>query len=336
MLESSERNLISRWRLVAPTVQILPTAMTCLPMPDSWSQLLHGPSKAGESKMPTATRTPDDERLLLDAFRSFGRVAASLEVSYHTLQDEVKRLRRELADSNSELQNAQAKLRREQCLAEVSALLAHEIRNPLASLELFAGLLTESKLSYEQRDWVEQMQAGLRTLSATVNNVLNLHSLPKIEMVPIDLGDLLEWARDFLAPLAKQSRITLSLQNGLSGVLFPADRHRLEQVLLNLVLNSVRATPEAGWIEIAGRRRRGEIVLTVSDTGSGIPPQDLSRIFEPGFSHQKGNPGLGLAVCRKIIEQHDGTITASNRHEGGATLTVTFPATAERSEGESR
>jgi two-component system sensor histidine kinase FlrB len=288
------------------------------------------------TEMGARVQTPQDERLLLSAFRSFSQVAASLEMSYRSLQDEVERLRNELAKSNSELEEAQAKLRHEESLAEVSALLAHEIRNPLGSLELFAGLLAESDLAAEHHEWVEQMQAGLRTLAATVNNVLNLNNLSPIERVSVDLGELLEWARGFFIPLARQSHITLSLQNRLSGVLFPADRHRLEQVFLNLMLNSVRAMPDGGWIEVAGRKKAdGEIVLTVADTGPGIAAKDLPHIFERGFSRRGGSPGLGLTVCRKIIEQHDGTICASNRRKYGTIVTVTLPVTA-RNEGASR
>jgi two-component system sensor histidine kinase FlrB len=130
-------------------------------------------------------------------------------------------------------------LRREQALAEMSAVLAHEIRNPLGSLELFAGLLAESDLDSDCRKWVEHVHAGLRTLAATVNNVLHFHSLPEHslrehglpepERAPVDLGQLLRSARDFFLPLARQPRVTLSLQNRLSGVYFPGDGYRLEQ-----------------------------------------------------------------------------------------------------------
>jgi two-component system sensor histidine kinase FlrB len=227
------------------------------------------------------------------------------------------------------LEEAHAKLRREQALAEMSTVLAHEIRNPLGSLELFAGLLAESDLDPDCRNWVEHVQAGLRTLAATVNNVLHFHSLPPPERAPVDLGQLLNWSRDFFLPLARQSRVALSLQNRLSGFFFPADRHRLEQVLLNLVLNSLRAMPGGGWIELGGRtvqNPQGEaIVLTVSDTGPGISPELVSGIFEPGFSTRAGSPGLGLAVCRRIVEQHGGTITAGSRPGCGARFTLTFP-----------
>jgi len=233
------------------------------------------------------------------------------------------------------LEEAQAKLRREQALAEMSAVLAHEIRNPLGSLELFAGLLAESDLDAECRKWVEHVQAGLRTLAATVNNVLHFHSLPEPERAPVDLGQLLDWARDFFVPLARQTRIELSLHNRLAGVLLSADRHRLEQVLLNLVLNAVRAMPGGGWIELGGRKIEDgrAVALVVADTGPGISPEHLPSIFEPGFSTRAGSPGLGLAVCRKIVEQHGGTITAASRPGCGATFKLTFPLAGIPTEG---
>lgn len=229
------------------------------------------------------------------------------------------------------------KLRREQALAEMSAVLAHEIRNPLGSLELFAGLLAGAALPRECREWVEHVQAGLRTLAATVNNVLHFHSLPAPQRVPTDLGALLDWAGGFLVPVAHQARVELSLRNHLHGVWFAADRHRLEQVLLNLVLNALRAMPGGGWVEISGQTMyRGEAVtaaISVSDTGPGLAEESANKIFEPGFSTRPGSPGLGLAVCRKIAEQHGGTLEAGNRARAGASFTMMFPLEQEAVQG---
>jgi signal transduction histidine kinase len=294
--------------------------MTTLPMSTGWPEWVPIAPAPGLSSPNIGTSTMEDEQFLLRAFRSFSEAAGSLEQSYAKLRAEVERLRLELEET-------QSKLRREQALAEISSVLAHEIRNPLGSLELFAGLLAESDLSPDCRNWVEHVQAGLRTLAATVNNVLQFHSRPEPDRSPVDLGQLLGWARDFFLPLARQSRVALSLQNHLSGVFFLADRHGLEQVLLNLVLNSIRALPGGGWIEIGGRPvPNGEaVVLTVSDTGPGIPAEQLPSIFEPGFSTRAGSPGLGLAVCRRIVEQHGGNISASTSRGCGARFTVIFP-----------
>jgi PAS domain S-box-containing protein len=226
-----------------------------------------------------------------------------------------------------QLEQAQAKSRREQALAEMSAVLAHEVRNPLGSLELFAGLLAEAELSPECRRWIDHLQCGLRALAATVSNVLHFHSLPQPERIPLDLGELLDWARDFLAPLARRAHVEISLHNRLQNVLFAGDRHRLEQVLLNLVLNALRAMPGGGWIKLAGHQDPASIVIVISDTGPGIAPEHLKNIFEPGFSTRAGSPGLGLAVCRKIVEQHGGSIEATSPPGAGASFILKFSPT---------
>jgi two-component system sensor histidine kinase FlrB len=246
------------------------------------------------------------------------------------------------------LEHDREQLRRQQALVEMSALLAHEIRNPLGSLELFAGLLAEANLEGESRRWIEHVQAGLRTLSSTVNNVLHLHNTPQPELTPTDAGELLDWAYDFLLPLAKQARVEMQIINGLHGVILHADRHRLEQVLLNLALNAFRFMPGGGWLSIRGidfatspalgnNHPSGDdpgrdgpggddgIEISLRDTGPGIPPGDLPRIFDTGFSTRPGSSGLGLAVCRRILEQHGGSIVAESRSGHGATFRLRLP-----------
>jgi two-component system sensor histidine kinase FlrB len=219
-------------------------------------------------------------------------------------------------------------LQRRQALAQMSAALAHEIRNPLGSLELFAGLLAGSELGGEQREWVEHMRAG-RTLAATVNNVLHFHSGAPPEMAPLDLGLLLRSLHDFLRPLAQQAKVHLELVQGLDGVMVAADRHRLEQVLLNLALNAFRFMPGGGVLRISGRRRgkaaEASAEIEVADTGPGIAPENLARVFEAGFTTRPGSPGLGLAVCQTIMQQHGGTITAASRPGRGTGFLLEFP-----------
>jgi signal transduction histidine kinase len=134
-----------------------------------------------------------------------------------------------------------------------------------------------------------------------------------------------------LLPLAKQARVEMQIVNGLTGVVIPADRHRLEQVLLNLALNAFRFMPGGGWLSIRGSAGGGSdhskagVEIEVRDTGPGIVPDDLPRIFEAGFSTRPGSSGLGLAVCRRILEQHGGSITAESRPGHGATFRLRLP-----------
>ena len=209
-------------------------------------------------------------------------------------------------------------------------------RQPLGSLELFAGLLAEANLEGESRRWIEHVQAGLRTLSATVNNVLHLHNTPQPDLAPTDAGQLLDWAYDFLLPLAKQARVEMQIINGLSGVTIHADRHRLEQVLLNLALNAFRFMPGGGWLSIRGVEcplDRGVVEIVLRDTGPGIAVEDLPRIFDAGFSTRAGSSGLGLAVCRRILEQHNGSVVAESRPGYGATFRLRLPRNAAAGRG---
>jgi signal transduction histidine kinase len=165
-------------------------------------------------------------------------------------------------------------------------------------------------------------------LAATVNNVLQFHSPMQAELAQVDIARLLEWVLDFCGPLARQAGITLSLQKPAPDLTLRGDRHGLEQVLLNLVLNSIRAMPQGGWIELGARLVGMQVELTVADTGPGIPAGCQARIFEPGFSTRAGSPGLGLAVCHRIVEQHGGMIEAESRAERGTVFHLRFPLDA--------
>jgi signal transduction histidine kinase len=211
----------------------------------------------------------------------------------------------------------------------MSTLLAHEIRNPLGSMELFAGLLAEAELSRESRRWLDHLRAGLRTLAATVNNVLQFHSLPQPELARTSVGELLRGSVDFLRPLAMQAGVRMELQNRAEDVWIAADPHRLQQVLLNLALNAFRFLPEGGLLLISGTVisdvGRNFAQLELADSGPGIAVENLARIFEPGFTTRQGSPGLGLAVCKKIVEQHGGTIAVASQPGCGARFTLRFP-----------
>jgi signal transduction histidine kinase len=215
----------------------------------------------------------------------------------------------------------------------MSAMLAHEVRNPLGSLELFAGLLAGSELGSEERRWVRQLQAGLRTLSATVNNVLQFHGSPELSFSSVDVGGLLDWMGQFLSPQAEAVKVTLNIKHGFQQAWVMADRHRLEQVLMNLALNAFRFTPAGGSVTISGQPCTiGQELfaqIRITDDGSGIDPEIRERIFEPGYTTRAGSPGLGLSVCRTIVEQHGGTIDAVPR-EAGAALEIMLPLARNR------
>ncbi len=222
--------------------------------------------------------------------------------------------------------------RRSQALAEVAALLAHEIRNPLGSLELFAGLLADALANQEElQPWINHVQAGLRSLAATVNNVLHFHSQPAAQLRPVDLGRLVGETVEFLRPLARQKEMLIEWRAPHASVSVLADPSRLQQAFFNLALNAFRAMKAGGTLSISvGRQDQGlplpaTATVTFADQGVGIRVENLQKIFEPGFTTQSGSPGLGLAVTRKVIEQHGGTIGVDSREGQGTTFTLALP-----------
>lgn len=282
-----------------------------------------------DSKNPDAALQISEEALA-GAFVRFRETASALEGSYARLQAEVARLRRELEQSHRVLEEERDQSRRHQALAEISAMLAHEVRNPLASLELFAGWLMESGLAYEQKEWLGHMQAGIRTLTATVHNVLHWHSPWQIAFVAVDFGQWLDHVAGFLSPLAQQAGVSVVVENHLQGITAAADPHALQQMALNLSLNACRAMPGGGTLWLRGMLTKsglskGAIRFEFRDSGRGIASENLSRIFQAGFSTLAGSPGLGLAVCQTIVERHSGRLIAANLPEGGACFRIELP-----------
>jgi signal transduction histidine kinase len=232
--------------------------------------------------------------------------------------------------NNKEAEREREASRNLVALAEVATVLAHEIRNPLGSLELLAGLLAcDSHLSEDSKQCIEHLQAGVRSLSATVNNVLRFHSQGASNLQPTKLAEVLRSAVNFVQPLARQAGIGLMFQHTLGDAKIAADGSELQQVILNLVCNALRHTPAGGLITISARleTRAGQpcAVLAVADTGHGIRAEDIAHLFEPGFTTHRQSPGLGLTVCQRIVEQHLGTIVVRSQLGKGATFHMEFP-----------
>jgi signal transduction histidine kinase len=263
-----------------------------------------------------------------------------LSVSHTMLDDGSDRewifILRDITESKR-LERERETARRTQDLAQMAMLLAHEIRNPLGSLELFAGLLADAT---EDRPvlhkWVDQVQAGLRTLSATVNNVLQFHSEPRSDLRPVDIAELLRETLDFLQPLARQRGMRLEFNVHGAETTFCGDVHRLQQVFFNLALNAFRAMSPGGVLRVSvdGSDHADEPAIRVvfRDEGTGIPSLMLSRIFDAGFTTNPGSPGLGLALTKKVVEQHKGNIQVESDTGKGTTFTLMFPRLGEGNE----
>lgn len=213
-------------------------------------------------------------------------------------------------------------------LGELTAGLAHEFRNGLATVHGYGRLLDPETLPHPQRTYVEGIRAETQALNEVVTNFLRFARPDPITFAPVDLRALIERAADD-HPTA---------QVALAGE-FPsisADDVLLRQAFSNLFRNSVEACSalqRAPIITVDGRTdlRAGTIQVTVSDNGPGIPRDAITKVFQPFFTMRPGGTGLGLAIVQKVIVSHNGRVTAANSASDGAVFTITFPVSSPQS-----
>jgi two-component system sensor histidine kinase HydH len=213
--------------------------------------------------------------------------------------------------------------RRLGALGEMSAVLAHELRNPLASLKGHAQLLAERlEAGSPDRRKAELVVAEAERLEALTTDLLDFARSGPIDRRTTDPAVLLascaeEVARGGFAVHAEGSPPTWLLDEG-----------RMRQALTNVLRNARQASPEGTRPEVAVARDDGTLVITVRDFGAGLAPGDERRIFNPFFTTRTSGTGLGLAVALRVAEMHGGTITASNHPDGGAVFRIAIPASA--------
>jgi signal transduction histidine kinase len=247
-----------------------------------------------------------------------------LEASLTELSDKVSTVVSRLQAAEHE------SLRSEQmaALGQLAAGLAHELRNPLTAIQTLVEAAREESGggALRGRD-LEVLEEEISRLNRSIQSFLDYARPPRLERRPVDLRDVVEKTRQLLAPRAQRQEIELQAVVPDSPVVVPADTEQLRQVALNLALNAFDAVGHTGRVTMeVSSNGRGEALLTVADTGPGIPESVQGRLFEPFVSSKESGTGLGLTICRRIVEQHGGTIEAANRREGGAMLSVHLPA----------
>jgi two-component system, NtrC family, sensor histidine kinase HydH len=207
--------------------------------------------------------------------------------------------------------------RRLASLGQMSAVLAHEIRNPLASLkgnaQMLARGLPDGDRSRARADRVVAEAVRLETLT---NDLLEFARTGAIRQEQVEPAALLRDAA---------SGLPVDVDAATAPPIWSLDRERIRQVLVNLLENAAWAAGEGGRVGARVAQEAGQLVYTVRDHGPGFPEQDLPRIFEPFFTGRTDGTGLGLAVARRIVELHGGEITARNHPGGGAELRVALP-----------
>jgi len=273
-------------------------------------------SAADRPAVSTATRIEELGRIIL----AYSDVTEKLQRSHAQLQQTVQSLRNELSEKNEQLQRKQ----RLAALGEMAAGMAHEIRNPLGGIQLYASML--AKDVQEQPAMVQlvnKISAGVKRLEALVSQVLQFTREIQPHPVETDLAELvdqsLELISDRMAAAGVQHRT-----GGRRPMPVRVDPMLLGQAILNLMINAVEAIKgpgqiEVGWAEAADG---GQWRLWIHDSGPGIAPDALERIFNPFFTTKESGTGLGLAIVHRIVEAHDGVIVVTNAPQGGAMFEI--------------
>ncbi len=218
---------------------------------------------------------------------------------------------------------AEARLHRQEhllAMGEMSAVLAHEIRNPLASLKGHAQLLVEQLPEGERaREKAERMVRETVRLETLVTNLLELARDGRVEREPVAPAEVLEAAVQALG----RGDVVVDLEGAPAS--WPMDAARLQQVLGNLLRNAVQASPEGVPPEVSVRVDGGQLLFQVRDHGAGLPEGDRLRLFDAFYTTRARGTGLGLALARRIVELHGGRIVADNHPDGGAVFRLWLP-----------
>jgi two-component system phosphate regulon sensor histidine kinase PhoR len=217
------------------------------------------------------------------------------------------------------------------------ANVSHELRTPLAAVKavietLESGALDEPLVA---RDFLGRADAEVDRLVKMVEELLELSRIESgdvpLEERPVDLAAVVRDAVGRLGPQAEKQGLKLAaaIQGELPAV--TGDREHLERVLVNLIQNAIKFTPAGGKVGVGARAMPEGVEVTVSDTGAGIFPEDIGRVFERFYkadrARQSGGTGLGLAVAKHTVEAHGGTIEVRSEPGKGAVFTFTLPAT---------
>lgn len=260
-----------------------------------------------------------DIQAVRDGVRAVGEGRRDIEIHTHgrdelaELATAANRMASQLADREAERDLAEGARR------DLIAAVSHDLRTPLTSLRLLADAIEDDLVDVEtRRSYVGQMSVHIASLSALVDDLFELSRLEAGDiqwtMRQVALNELIEETVEAMRPHAERSMVAVIAE--LNGGLAPAraNPEKLQRVLFNLIHNAIRHTPADGSVTVAAESNGAQVEIEVADTGEGVSPEERERAFEPFFRGGEGGArggegtGLGLTICRAIVEAHGGRI----------------------------
>jgi signal transduction histidine kinase len=265
-------------------------------------------------------------------------LARALADRERTQADEHQRVEAEVARRTEELQAAHDELARlAQVKDEFLSVVSHELRTPINYVQGFAGLLATAPLSAEHAQYLDGITTASRRMLDLVDNLLDSAALQagqlRLHPEPTEYRALVAEVVHSIGPLARDKRIAVACDLQAEGT-YVLDRQRVIQVLTNLMANAVKFTGRDGQVVVRAFEAGGSLVTEVRDTGMGIAAEDLPRLFQRftqldmGIARKVGGSGLGLSICKALVEAHGGQIGVESAPGMGSTFRFTLPIVA--------
>lgn len=243
--------------------------------------------------------------------------AARLDRSYHQLKEQAQ----QILTFEEQLLRAS----RLSALGELSAGLAHEIRNPLGSIRGTAEIVKDPTTAPSQREeFAEILVREVDRLNQVVSNFLRFAKPAPVGRQAININQVVEELLEFSAAEYRRQRVEVSFERGALPAI-PADADQLKQVILNILLNAVQALPAGGVVHVSTIPGEDCVVVQIADNGPGIDPDVLPRIFNPFYTTRHDGSGLGLAISQRIVQAHGGQIEVRSRPGEGALFKIQLP-----------
>lgn len=261
-------------------------------------------------------------------FCSVGTLTGVLSEREQQQRDNLQATAKRLEEVYRELQNNVEQLKRAarmSALGHLSAGLAHEIRNPLASIEGAAYIAQAESEGTHNAELLEIIRKETRRLNRLVTHFLEFARPREPLLQPTNVQELIDSVFTLVEQVAAQNRV--QLRNELTGSvrLLECDGEQMKQVLLNLVLNAIQAQPNGGEILVATAERENELWLRVADTGPGITAESADEIFDPFFTTKQNGTGLGLPIAYQIVKQHGGELFLETNSGAGCCFAIHIP-----------
>jgi signal transduction histidine kinase len=224
----------------------------------------------------------------------------------------------------------------------MSAKLAHEIRNPLSSITLNIDLVGDEIQALtdddpargdEARGLLQSIKSEVRRIHRVTEDYLKFARLPKLYREQLELNEILKQGLSFLESLFEASNVTVQTEFAPDLPPILADEGQLWQAILNLVRNAIEAMPDGGRLVLRTCREHDEVVLHISDSGSGVDHDHHDQLFKPFFSTKTGGTGLGLPLTQQIVAEHGGVIECPQTPDQGTTFVIRLPIQREETDG---